>query len=128
MRPARNPAISHLSRKHKSPLPAPAWTESLIPCALLSTWSRCSGAPYRTARLAAALTVSPTVSPKFSQQHANSAHRKNRQRLAGYVAFGGAPQRRRSPVGEGPTQGGCWLNLIACERPSRETGQGEASR
>jgi hypothetical protein len=40
----------------------------------------------------------------------------------------GAPQRRRSPVGEGPTQGGCWLNLVACERPSRETGQGEASR
>src|SRR5262249_39636515 len=30
--------------------------------------------------------------------------------------------RRRSPVGEGPTQGGCWLNLVACERPSRVTG------
>ena len=44
------------------------------------------------------------------------------------VGLGGAPQRRRSPVGEGPTQGGCWLNLIACERPNRETGQGEASR
>ena len=40
------------------------------------------------------------------------------------VGFGGAPQRRRSPVREGPTQGGCWLNLIACERPSRVTGQG----
>ena len=40
----------------------------------------------------------------------------------------GAPQQRKSPVGEGPTQGGCWLNLVACERPSRETGQGEASR
>ena len=44
------------------------------------------------------------------------------------VGFPGAPQQRKSPVGEGPTQGGCWLNLVACERPSRETGQGEASR
>src|SRR5215467_6905436 len=33
-------------------------------------------------------------------------------------ALPGAPQRRRSPVGEGPTQGGCWLNLVAsCEAP-----------
>src|SRR5215467_9571761 len=39
-----------------------------------------------------------------------------------YVPLSRAPQRRGSPVGEGPTQGGCWLNLIACERPSRETG------
>jgi len=44
------------------------------------------------------------------------------------TAFSGAPQRRRSPVGEGPTQGGCWLNLVASERPSWETGQGGASR
>jgi hypothetical protein len=43
------------------------------------------------------------------------------------VGISGAPQRRRSPVGEGPTQGGCWLNLVACERPSRETGKGGAS-
>jgi hypothetical protein len=27
------------------------------------------------------------------------------------VDITGVPQRRRSPVGEGPTQGGCWLNL-----------------
>src|SRR5262249_7873057 len=39
-----------------------------------------------------------------------------------YVPLSRAPQRRRSPVGEGPTQGGCWLNLVACERPSRVTG------
>ena len=44
------------------------------------------------------------------------------------VMVSGAPQRRRSPVGEGPTQGGCWLNLVAGERPSRVTGQGGASR
>jgi hypothetical protein len=29
------------------------------------------------------------------------------------TSLSGAPQRRRSPVGEGPTQGGCWLNLVA---------------
>jgi hypothetical protein len=35
-----------------------------------------------------------------------------------YVPFSRAPQRRRSPVGEGPTQGGCWLNfLLACDPP-----------
>ena len=51
-----------------------------------------------------------------------------RYKLGDITAFLGAPRRRRSPVGEGPTQGGCWLNLIACERPSRETGQGGASR
>jgi len=43
-------------------------------------------------------------------------------RRAFKMRFSGAPRRRRSPVGEGPTQGGCWLNLVACERPSRETG------
>src|ERR1035438_136539 len=32
------------------------------------------------------------------------------------TALSGAPQQRKSPVGEGPTQGGCWLNLVACER------------
>ena len=45
-----------------------------------------------------------------------------------YVPLSRAPQRRRSPVGEGPTQGGCWLNLVACERPGRVTSQGGASR
>jgi hypothetical protein len=45
-----------------------------------------------------------------------------------YTKFLGAPQRRRSPVGEGPTQGGCWLNLVAGERPSWVTGKGGASR
>src|SRR5215467_3592615 len=41
------------------------------------------------------------------------------------TGLAGAPQRRRSPVGEGPTQGGCWLTLIACERPSRVIGRAE---
>src|SRR5215472_7237431 len=39
------------------------------------------------------------------------------------TGFSCAPQQRKSPVGAGPTQGGYWLNLVACERPSRETGQ-----
>jgi hypothetical protein len=51
-----------------------------------------------------------------------SRHMRQRVWEAAHVRLRGAPQRRRSPVGEGPTQGGCWLNLIACERPSRETG------
>jgi hypothetical protein len=54
--------------------------------------------------------------PVAAQQQAEGAQQKAETGLPG------APQRRKSPVGEGPTQGGCWLNLVACERPSRETG------
>jgi hypothetical protein len=35
------------------------------------------------------------------------------------TAFTGAPQRRRSPVGEGPAQGGCRLNVIAGARAGK---------
>ena len=36
------------------------------------------------------------------------------------MGFSGAPQRRRSPVGEGPTQGGCWLNFGSLRAPELE--------
>src|SRR5215469_15834343 len=36
------------------------------------------------------------------------------------MRFSGAPQRRRSPVGEGPTQGGCWLNFGSLRAPELE--------
>jgi hypothetical protein len=43
-----------------------------------------------------------------------------------YVPLSRAPQRRSITSGgrthPRPTQGGCWLNLVACERPSRVTG------
>ena len=61
------------------------------------------------------------------RQNRETQLRKDRLELINRQ-LSGAPQQRKSPVGEGPTQGGCWLNLVACERPSRETGQGEASR